>query len=72
MTSYVLPTLKFIQETIATQKKVHVQHSITATQAVKAFMICMTGCFSVLVLVASFPGHSHVFNVIHTKEGGPG
>jgi hypothetical protein len=49
MTSYVFPTPRFVQKIIATQRKLHVQHSITATQAVKAFMIYKTGCFSVLV-----------------------
>ena len=34
MTSCVLPTPKFIQESIATQIKCRIQYSITATQAV--------------------------------------
>ena len=42
MTSYVMPAPKFIQESIATQIKRCVQHSSTATQSVKAFMICKT------------------------------
>jgi hypothetical protein len=52
---HVLPMPKFIQETVATRRKLQVQHSTTATQAVKAFMI-YTGseglhdtCFSILV-----------------------
>ena len=49
MTSYVLPTPKFIQESIATQIKCLIQHSITAIQPVQAFMICKTGYCNVLV-----------------------
>ena len=49
MTSYVLPTPNFIQESIVTQIKRLVQHSSTATQAVQAFMICKTGSCNVLV-----------------------
>ena len=48
MISYVLPTPKFIQESTV-QIKHRVQHSITATQAVQAFMICKTGCCNVRV-----------------------
>ena len=43
MTSYVLTTPNFIQESIVTQIKRLVQRSSTATQAVQAFMICKIG-----------------------------
>ena len=49
MTSYVLPIPNFIQESIATQIKRCVQHGITATQVVQAFMICKTGSCNILV-----------------------
>ena len=47
--TYVLPMPKFIQETVAMRRKLQEQHSTTATQAVKAFMIHKTGYFSILV-----------------------
>ena len=40
---------KFIRESIATQRKLCAQHSITVAHAMKAFMIPKTSYFSVLV-----------------------
>ena len=49
MMSYILPTPKFIEESIATQRKLCVQHSSRATQAIRAFMMSKTSCSSVLL-----------------------
>ena len=49
MTLYVLLTAKFIQESIAMQRKLCAQHSITVAHVMKAFMIPKTSYFSVLV-----------------------
>ena len=58
MTSHVQPMPKIIQESIVTQIKCLVQHSIIATQAVQAFMICKTGCCIVLVCCQDATVHS--------------
>ena len=63
--SYVLPTPRFIQESIVMQIKRRAQRNITATQAVQAFMICKTGCCNVL-------GHYYTYyelqTYIHTRK----